>query len=189
MHHLVHHLKEVLAKYGTIGLFTEDSMESIHAIVNELTWRYSFFNYTRRAQQTARVLASRKKNNVTQRKVKKEKAEKKGGCGCEPPKKKTRRQGESKVPIANNKKLMDIENTISAAVTSFQSWKKEQVAEESELGEEESRQEQGFLTFDGLALSVCKKCQVDEEDRLIPTILLPLHDLIVHLESSNRLEK
>jgi hypothetical protein len=35
--YLVHHLKEVLAKYGTIGLFTEDAMEIIlHAIVNEL---------------------------------------------------------------------------------------------------------------------------------------------------------
>jgi hypothetical protein len=188
MHHLVHHLKEVLANYGTIGLFTEDAMESIHAIVNELARRYSSLDYTRRAKQTVRVLASRKKNNVTQRKVKKEKAEKKGGCGCEPPKKKTRRQGESKVPIANNKKSMDIQNTISAAVTSFQSWKKDQVAEESEQGEEESRQE-GFITFEGLALSVCEKCQADEEDRLIPTIFLPLHDLIVHLESGNRFEK
>jgi hypothetical protein len=37
----VHHLKEVLAKYGTIGLFTEDSMECIHAIVNELEATYT----------------------------------------------------------------------------------------------------------------------------------------------------
>ncbi len=69
MYHLVHHLKEVLEKYGTIGLFTEDAMESIHAIVNELARQYSLLDYTRRAQQTVRVLASRKKNNVTQRKV------------------------------------------------------------------------------------------------------------------------
>jgi hypothetical protein len=60
----------------------------------------------------------------------KETAEKNGGYGCQPPKKKTKWQGERKVLIVNNKKIMDIENAISGAVTSFQIWKRDQVAAE-----------------------------------------------------------
>jgi len=31
----------MLDKYGTVGLFTEDSLDSIHAIVNQLARRYA----------------------------------------------------------------------------------------------------------------------------------------------------
>ena len=58
----------------------------------------------------------------------------------------------------------------------------------TEQGEEKSRQE-GTITFDGLALSVIKKCQVDEEDRLVPAIFLPLHYLVVHTERGNSFQK
>jgi hypothetical protein len=40
LHLLKEHLVRLLEFNGTVGLFAEDAMESIHAIINGLAWRY-----------------------------------------------------------------------------------------------------------------------------------------------------
>jgi hypothetical protein len=57
---LVMHAKWYLRRYGTIGFFTEDTLESIHAIVNRLAKMYASLDKTRRGTQILRTMASRK---------------------------------------------------------------------------------------------------------------------------------
>ncbi len=50
----------MLFRYGTLGFFAEDSMESIHAIVNALARIFAALDMKRRLVQIMRGLASRK---------------------------------------------------------------------------------------------------------------------------------
>lgn len=54
----------MLKLYGTIGFFAEDSMESIHAIVNALANQFAALDKSRRCTQVLRVLASRKMSSM-----------------------------------------------------------------------------------------------------------------------------
>jgi hypothetical protein len=59
LHLLKDHVKRLLETYGTIGLFAEDAMESIHAIINELARRYAPLDGTRKVKQIVRALSGR----------------------------------------------------------------------------------------------------------------------------------
>jgi hypothetical protein len=53
MHSLFYHVEVFLKKYGTVGLFAEDSLEVIHAFVNRIVAEFqSLDGY----QQTKKVL-------------------------------------------------------------------------------------------------------------------------------------
>jgi hypothetical protein len=79
------HVERLLDRYGVIGFFSEDAMESIHVIVNALARRYTALDATRKVKQVNRALESRKQNSVT---IAKTKADE-----CKPTKKGSRRQG------------------------------------------------------------------------------------------------
>jgi len=60
IHQLVDHTAKQLTEYGTIGLLAEDSVESIHAIVNVLARWYATLDSNRRSTQVMRALTMRK---------------------------------------------------------------------------------------------------------------------------------
>jgi hypothetical protein len=57
-------VKHLLETYGTIGIFAEDAMESIHVIINELARRYTPHDATRRVKQVVRSLSGRALTSV-----------------------------------------------------------------------------------------------------------------------------
>ena len=67
IHHLMDPTKYVLDKYGTIGFFCEDPVESIHAIVNILSRQYVSLESKRKATQVFRALSSRQNKNKKQK--------------------------------------------------------------------------------------------------------------------------
>jgi hypothetical protein len=64
-------VKRLLEMYGTIGLFSEDAMESIHAVVNALARRYAALDTERRVIQSTRSMEGRKRTGIaaTKRKI------------------------------------------------------------------------------------------------------------------------
>jgi hypothetical protein len=71
LHLLKEHVKRLLEMYGTIGLFSEDAMESIHAVVNALARRYAALDTERRVIQSTRSMEGRKRTGIaaTKRKI------------------------------------------------------------------------------------------------------------------------
>jgi hypothetical protein len=64
VHLLKEHVERLLEFYDTVGLFAEDAMESIHAIINALARRYCALDATRRTKQIARSLEGRKRTSL-----------------------------------------------------------------------------------------------------------------------------
>lgn len=59
IHHMVSHTKLLLGATDAVGLWAEDSVESIHAIVNSLTRQYATLDGSRRAKQVFRAVYAR----------------------------------------------------------------------------------------------------------------------------------
>ena len=64
IHQLVVHVAQQVDTYGTVGLCSEDSAESIHAIVNMLARRYAALDSNRRSIQVMRALDMRKRTSA-----------------------------------------------------------------------------------------------------------------------------
>ena len=58
--HMLVHLLLFLKEYGPPGLFAEDSVESLHAVVNELGRRYAALDHAKKMKQTVFALRGRK---------------------------------------------------------------------------------------------------------------------------------
>jgi hypothetical protein len=93
IHHLFHHCREMLIRYGTIGLFAEDAMESIHAIVNLLACQYAALDGERRATQIIRQRSGRKSAAI------KRSAERKEATGNPDKKRKRGQHGDLKTQL------------------------------------------------------------------------------------------
>jgi hypothetical protein len=106
IHHIFHHCREMLIRYGTIGLFAEDGMESIHAIVNFLAHQYAALDGERRATQIIRQTSGRKSAAI------KLSAERKEATGTPDKKRKRRQQSELRNSIGE----IDVSNKVSAAL-------------------------------------------------------------------------
>lgn len=59
LHQLFAHLITLLTKYGSVGLFGEDVIESLHAVVNSLGRTYSALDGRRRVIQVMRSLVAK----------------------------------------------------------------------------------------------------------------------------------
>ena len=160
-------MKHLLEIYGTVGLFAEDAMESIHAIINGLARRYCALDATRRTTQIARSLESRKRTSVgnEMRRVDESKASRK----------RSRRQGVSRNMGATTPEIADDKYDVGVAnAVSFL----EQI--------ESDDAEQTFLSI-GTKVIHCQKCKDAGTDRPVPEVLLPLHCLIVHSEKGTEI--
>jgi hypothetical protein len=58
MHLLLAHLELHLLKYGTVSLFAEDSMESIHALLNKLRREYASLDGERKTKCIIKLIAA-----------------------------------------------------------------------------------------------------------------------------------
>jgi len=182
IHMLVHHFLEMLKRYGTIGLFAEDGMESIHAVINTLARQYASLDPKRRATQIIRQTAGRKRTS-TLREI--ETIEIKG----EQKKKRQRIQGERKavVPVADQctdpvkAATEEALNAFFAAAPHFRN-------ELDVLPHEE--QDEETITFPDFQLVTCQKCRnLTSDDILIPDLLFKLHCLVTHAEVDDRMAK
>jgi hypothetical protein len=149
--------------YGTIGIFAEDAMESIHAIINELARRYAPLDATRRTKQTVRALGGRKLTSMATKALKVEERK--------PPRKRSRRQGvSSKGGVVMNEIVDDKYDVAIANAVSF--LKQIETADGAEA-------EHTFVGSDTEVIYF-EKCKDAGTDMAVPQVLLPLHDLIVH---------
>jgi antitoxin component of RelBE/YafQ-DinJ toxin-antitoxin module len=177
IHQLVHHFKEMLERYGTIGLFAEDGMESIHAVVNRLARQYASLDPKRRATQIIRQTAGRKRTSTLREK---EIMEQKG----EQNKKRQRIQGERKAPLVlavvkkehTDPVKLATEEALDGFFTAAPHFRNE------EQGEEQ------IITFPDFELVACEKCRhFTSEDTLVPALLYKLHCLVTHSEIDDRM--
>jgi hypothetical protein len=162
IHLLKDHVKRLLETYGTIGLFAEDAMESIHAIINELARRYAPLDGARKVKQTVRALAGRKRTSVATEAMK--------AHECKPPKKGSRRQGVSSVRGVVTNEIADDKHDVAVAnaVAFFQ-----------KIDTDDAEAQYTFLGPDAVVI-YCQKCKAAGTDMAVPQDLLPLHDLVVH---------
>jgi hypothetical protein len=169
LHLLKEHVMRLLEMYDTIGLFSEDASESIHAIVNALARRYAALDKARRITQVVRAMESRKRRSVDIEKTKVEEGK--------TTKKKTRKQGANKgggasmIDNADDKKY-DV--AVADAVSFLE-------LIESSDAEQSDDADHTFLGPNTVLIS-CEKCKRAGTDMSVPDVLLPLHYLIVHSE-------
>jgi hypothetical protein len=144
IHMLVQHLIEMMNRHGTIGLFAEDGMESIHALVNTLARQYASLDPTRRVTQIVRQTAGRSRIAT---KKETETMEQKG----EQNKKRRRTQGNRKANVAavnNNDHTDPVKVATEEALTAF-------FAAAPHFRNQEDEQEQ--ITFPEFQLVACEK--------------------------------
>jgi hypothetical protein len=176
IHLLVVHAERYLRTYGTIGFFTEDALESIHAIVNRLAVRYAALDKTRRGTQILRAMASRKSEMLDRVKEETEKYGEKGK------KRKRARQG-SKPNLQGPREESNVEKAIDEALADFFGKDKSQLELTLQLTESENPFEYPLDT----ALVECELCRSGlSQDIFIPTTLAKLHHLIVHQEVEDK---
>jgi hypothetical protein len=58
MHSLFPHVEACLKKYGTVGLFAEDSLEVIHSLVNLIITAFQSLDGDRQTKQVLRFLSA-----------------------------------------------------------------------------------------------------------------------------------
>ena len=165
IHQMVSHTQEWLKIYGTVGLFTEDSVESIHAIVNALARRYASLDKERKATQIMRAIESRKMmSNAEEEKS---------------TKKRKRRQGRTdgtapEEAVANVAQAALTESIVGAATLFLDQWSQN----ENDTGLEETETEDYFPPFELKNCSCCR--DFADEDNFLPDLLLPLHTALCH---------
>ena len=190
MHFLVHHTELMLNLFGTIGFFAEDSMESIHAIVNRLAIRFAAIDKRGRCIQVLRVLAARKTQSTTAA------VEKKEVHGVEGGRKRKRVQGKNKELMAATTAettTISVHQQIEKAISHFMDSCSlyDACIDEGSESRSTDRTNSGTvvsddcgreLTFPKIYILVsCDKCQAFRDtDTTVPDVLLPLHDILVH---------
>jgi hypothetical protein len=176
IHQLFVHALEQLEKYGTLGLFAEDPVESIHAIVNTLARQYAPLESQRRLQQVFRGLQARR--TMHSRVQKQQKVDEKA------PPKRQRKQGERVGGSESIDRAAMVDSKVVDAATDFLSQVKTAATDSGDLAELNWH-------FPGLTnLVPCETCRDHlEMDLLIPCALLPLHQLLLHTEVGAKFER
>jgi hypothetical protein len=158
IHMLVDHVEKQLNKYGTIGLFVEDSVESIHALVNIYNRRYAALDPEWRATQVMRVLEMQKKMSAPKRSREKE-------AGKNINKKRKREQGNRECDKEVHASVIDpaVKHAAEAFVAIIQSDAFE--ADES---------------YAPIPCNCCRHALLD--DVSVPTVYMHLHNLLCHVD-------
>jgi len=176
IHLLVMHAKWYLRTYGTIGFFTEDALESIHAIVNRLAKTYASLDKTRRGTQILRAMASRKSEMLDRVQ---EETKKYGEKGKQ---RKRARQG-SKPDLQYPREESKVEKAIDEALADFFGSNKTQ----TELTLQLTESDNPFKYPSDTALTECELCRSGlSQDVFIPKTLSKLHHLVVHQEVEDK---
>ena len=164
IHMLFNHVKKQLNKYGTIGLFVEDSVKSIHAIVNILAHWYAALNPERRSTQVMRALAMWNKTSIS-------KLSRKKDDGKDIQRKRKRDQG--------GRTVENIEEVHAAALDPAVTF-----ASQSFLNVVQSPTTEPLEPFSNETCACCHEFL--GEDVSIPSVYMPLHQQLCHIDVGMR---
>ena len=167
MHHLIAHtIPNVLKKYHTVGYFTEDALESIHAfLVNKLCQKYIQIGGYRKVTQVLRSLQFQKQDlHLTKSKAVKEE------------KKRSTRTSRTKQGMGKAEK-----EPVNSKVTTML---------EKIITEHTIQNIEEYMQVGGGNLTVCEICSKSlQKDIFVPEKLIDFHHLCVHVESENKFHK
>ena len=168
MHHLLCHVAKFIDTYGTVGFFTEDALESIHARVNYFVARFASLDPERRVRQVVRSLASDKKS-----KMRRESRRKVNETTKKPT---SRRQGRGGKKRSHTISAGDpVTEKVGAALNFY-----------AEGGEDGTPMEK--LPETGTDL--CRQCgRYLQKDRAIPSCMMDLHEALCHVHNEDKSDK
>lgn len=184
IHILVAHLKHYLVEYGTVGLFAEDNLESIHALFNTFAQLYSAMPGKDRDMSVIKRSYARKITNEVQnsnRKVRK--AKRKNEQGNENTIKKKRQGSNAKGKTISAKSVEDVGSTKEKFEQSLCS-----ILIHDQEGKyiewDETQKENYAAHFNSLDLSLvhCEHCEKLMRDTVVPKSFLPVHNYVCHFE-------
>jgi hypothetical protein len=175
MHILFAHLQRHLATYETVGLFSEDSMESIHAAINRLDRVYASLNSERKTKAILQSLTATKKRSLAKQNVQVVKSAKTEEA---PIAKQKRRQGIAKKNTALAP-FVDVPALLAPSATqALRDWNW------STNEPEESDYPGSHLQYDEI---LCEHCHVHlNRDERISLQLSDLHYLLQHVHTDNK---
>ena len=167
---LVFHTRKLLETYGTVGFWAEDSIESIHAIVNTLAHQNAALDRKRRAVQVLRGLEGRKQRKTAEMEAK---AKKQDGSTL------SRKQSRTQGRLQDSSKLVTVEpnQDIVDAADEFI-----KLVEEARTGESwDCENGDSGPVFPEVIMEDCPECmKMEEDDVAVPKCLLRLHNLLRH---------
>jgi hypothetical protein len=176
IHHLMEHTKRLISTTGTVGFWSEDPVESIHAVFNILGRRYASLDRTKRTEQIHRALQQKKVS------ADRDMAQKKA-AGREP-KKRARRQGRRKDAVVPENVIADdgrhlrkevVENLLMV------------IEDHNEGDDNEGEDAAGSSLFPDMILMTCLKCRTaNDSDRWVPDWFDQLHICLCHNESGTK---
>ena len=185
MHILAAHLAEQIGIYGTIGMFCEDSLESIHAIVNSVARIYASAPAKERTGLVFQSLHARKqgkqKANVQARLEKLKK--KLSGTG------QRKRQGKNvsklqQIQTNEPKYIQQLKDNLSQSlyndlfITRIDESTEEIV--KLSLDDVDSKERDDHFKNLDMELMPCPHCLVLRQDKEVPKCLMSLHIYISH---------
>ena len=179
LHILIFHVKEMLDTYGTVGLFAEDSLESIHAVVNQLSRQYASLDRKRKVKQVYRNLAARSKCSERQQSDKKK-------AGKETKKRSIRQGAKSGVIDREAGRRLD-EKFKDAIDVFFSACVQHQAEDTDDTSATNEEPDESHVILPEIELCYCEDCSEKlDSDVQVPKILLDLHKILVHSEAHDK---
>jgi hypothetical protein len=213
IHHLVFHVVDMLLdRFGTIGLFAEDAIESIHAFVNRYARQYAALDSSRRGIQIFRALTAKKESSHAAAAIANTKASEAAATN-EPRQQRKRRKCVVREESTPADRAQFCEE-LGKRANQFLVWSKAQEQKQTEeldhdgddgdgggngIGDDDDDDGDGDddgndagLEMDLLdashlvseALVFCPECHDNDIDRKVPRCLLSLHCQLVHIDAA-----
>ena len=176
--HMLVHLLLFLKEYGPPGLFAEDSVEALHAVVNELGRRYAALDHAKKFKQTVFALRGRKmvSNNDEKKKAAATKV-KSSDAGTSARKRKPK-QGSGQVDGSNTSEAT------AKAIAEHVSLLTRIIVADAEDGEGSTGPRRKLP----MELYRCRHCSDHLEDDVnVPVCFTKLHELLYHTATEDKL--
>jgi hypothetical protein len=176
MHLLFAHLQDRLSTYHTVGLFSEDSMESIHAVINRLDRVYASLDSERKTKAILQSITATKKRSVA---VQSNKLSKSDSARDIMLQKQKRRQGVAKKSKSVSVDFVDMTALLAPAATASLrnwTWNTNDIKEDDYPGR--------HLNYNEILCEHCKE-HLNCDER-ISTQLADLHYLLRHIHTDSK---
>jgi hypothetical protein len=177
MHLLFAHMQGRLSTYHTIGLFSEDSMESIHAFINRLDRVYVSLDSERKTKAILQSITATKKRSVA---IQSNKLSKSDSAGNEMLQKQKRRQGVAKKSKSVSGEFIDMTALLAPAATIVLrnwTWTSNDIKEDDYPGL--------HMNYNEILCGHCKE-HLNCDER-ISSQLADLHYLLRHVHTDSKL--
>lgn len=176
--HMLVHLLLFLKEYGPPGLFAEDSIESLHAVVNELGRSYAALDHAKKIKQTLLALKGKKMISNNDEKKMAAASEAKGSATGTSSRKRKAKQGSGKSDGSS------LSEATAKEIAEHTSLLTRDVNAENDDNEEANTGPRRNLPID---LYQCQHCSDHlEDDVLVPTCFENLHVLLFHRATEDK---